>query len=149
MFIEMNEVRNRTAKIEDQGAGRFAVSKDTQRALLATYLNVAQSSLEAGMPPEALPPVIITYRKVTKAKARIEGVDYAALPGVFYDTHIGRAVIVRRNQRGEPFFTLKDANRDRGDQAGFTAIKLEGILSFAFAEPAVQRAFLARARGVA
>jgi hypothetical protein len=145
MFVELNEIQNRTTKLTEYGMGEHAADVATQRAMLTSFLNVARSSLEAGMPPEDLPKVVITYRKVTGTKARRQNVDYSPLPGVFFDTHIGQPCKVARNKKGEPYFTLLDANR-QGTKGGYTAVKPEGILTFAFADPSTQARFLSRAR---
>ena len=158
-FVALNEVSNKTAKIEDFGTGGFAVTKAEQRAMLANYLNDAAERIDAakassertGVKVQAvIPEVQITYTKVTKAKARKANQDYAAIPGVSYSAHEGPAVVVRRNKAGEPYFTLHDANRINAEgERGFSAIKFEGILSFRYADPKAQKAALGKARGYA
>jgi len=158
-FVQLNEVSNKTGKIEEFGAGAFAVSKAEQRAMLANYLNDAEarigeakaSSERTGVKVQAdVPAVQITYTKVTKTKARKADQDYAATPGVSYATHKGPAVIVRRNKKGEPYFTLLDSNRVNAQgERGFSAIKFEGILSFRYADTKTQRDALAKARNFA
>jgi len=144
-FVTLTQIQAVTPNLQPQGSGRFAISVAAQRSMLSAFLNLARASLAAGLPPEALPAVVVSYRKVTKAKRRIIGEDFRGLPGVSVDTHIGRAVKVARNKAEDVYFTLLDANRD-GDERGFTAIRPEGIRGFAFSEPSIQEAFLVRAR---
>ena len=157
MIIQLNEVSNLTTNVVPYGTGRFGVSERVQRAMLASFLNVAEATLktraevkaQTGLDqPNTLPRVVITYGKVTKAKPRIEGQDYAGVPGVAYDTHMGQVVKVARNKQGRLYFTVRDENR-AGEGTGFTAIRLEGVRTFAFANPAVQQQFLEAAQGVA
>jgi len=146
MFVEINEIKSRTGRLAPLGSGRFTVSVGVQQAMLGAFLNVSADALAAGMPAAGLPEVRLTYTKVTKAKARMGGVDYREIPGASFDSHLGRPVKVARNKAGAVYFTLVDANRDEGSRAGFTAVKLEGIRSFMFADPSIQRAFEDKAR---
>jgi hypothetical protein len=157
MIVQLNEVTNLTEKMVPYGMGRFGVSEDVQRAMLASFLNVAEATLktraevkaQTGLDqPNTLPRVVLTYSKVTKAKARVEGQDYAGVPGVAFDTHLGQVVKVARNKQGRLYFTVRDENR-AGDKVGFTAVRLEGVRTFAFANPKVQKQFLEAAQAVA
>jgi hypothetical protein len=144
-FVTADQIEAVTPNLQPQGGGRFTVSVEVQRLMLHSYLNVAKDGLAAGLPVEAFPAVVLDYRTVTQAAPRKAGEDFRGLPGVSSTTHIGRAVKVARAKQGHVYFTLLDANR-AGEGAGYTAVRLEGIRGFAFAEPSVQTAFLARAR---
>ncbi len=153
MIVQLNEVTNLTSKMVPHGEGRFEVSEQEQRLMLASFLNVAESFLASRAElarqglnvPYTLSGVTLTYSKVTKAKARIAGRDYAGIPGVAYDTHQGNVIKVARNREGRLYFTVSDNNR-AGERTGFTAIRLEGVRTFAFSDAGVQRAALAKAR---
>ena len=142
-MINLNETTTYTPNLETEGMGAFAVSPREQRIMLTSFLNVAETFLAqratmgaAGVAmPNTLPRVTVTYSKVTKAKARIAGRDYRGRTGVAYDTHEGRVVKVARNKDGRVYFTLTDDNRD----GKFTAIRLEGLRTFAFADADHQR----------
>ena len=144
-FVTLDQIEAATPNLQPQGEGRFGVSIEAQRLMLHSFLNVAKASLAAGLPSEALPAVVLDYRKVTRTKARKVGDDFRSLPGVSVTTHIGRTIKVARNKEASVYFTLVDGNRS-AEGNGFTAVRLEGIRGFAFSEPAVQTAFLARAR---
>lgn len=146
-FVSLTEIETKTERLKDQGSGHFAVGKTAQRLMLHAFLNVAKQSLEAGIPSVALPAVVIEYRKVTRTPKRIRGEHFAGMVGVPNTTHIGRVTSVFRSAAGNVVVRVKDATR-AGEADGFTAIRLEGIQGFGFAEPAVQRAFLARAAQV-
>lgn len=156
VFIELNEIRNRTGRLSAVGGtGQFSVSVAVQQAMLGAFLNVTHDALAAlpNLTDEmaaalraSMPEVEVTYTKVTSAKARIGGQDYREKPGTAMDCHRGQPVTVRRNKAGSPYFTLLDANRDLGDARGFTALKLEGLRSFGFADPKIQQAFEEKAR---
>lgn len=153
MIIQLNEVTNKTSNLQSYGAGQFEVPTSVQRAMLTAFLNTAEGTLKTQAElkavtgqsqPNLLPRIVVTYNKVTKAKARIENRDYRGTPGVAMDTHMGVVVKVARNKKGEVYFTILDENRT-GTSAGFTAVRLEGIRSFSFADAGVQSAFLATA----
>ena len=157
MIVQLNEVTNLTPKMVPYGLGRFAVPESAQRLMLASFLNVAESTIkvraevkaQSGLDqPNTLPRVVITYSKIGQTKARIDGQDYAGIPGVAFDTHMGQVVRVKRNKEGRLYFTVRDENR-AGEGIGWTAIRLEGIRTFAFANPKVQAQFLQTARAVA
>jgi hypothetical protein len=156
MIVQLNEVTNLTANMVPHGMGRFAVSEAVQRTMLASFLNVAEAFLKAraeakaatGLDqPNTLPRVVITYSKVTQTKPRIAGEHFAGIPGVAVDTHMGQIVKVARNRQGRLYFTLLDENR-ASERAGFTAIRLEGIRTFVFTNPTIQRQFVTAGRVV-
>ena len=154
-FVSQAEINANTARMADQGQGRFAVSADAQRAILGAYLNTVHATLAAHklsqaaagasikVPAPIFPEVVVTYRKVTKAKRRIAGEDYRGLPGVRFDTHMGRIVKVARNKAGQVYFLLVDDARD-----GFTSLRLEGVTGFAFKRAEDQEAFMGMARNL-
>jgi hypothetical protein len=148
-FVTIDQIEAATPILQTQGEGRFTVSVEAQRLMLRSYLNLVRDGLAAGLPVETFPALVLDYRKVTKAKPRKAGEDFRGLPGVSSSTHIGRSVkIARAKAGGHVYFTLLDANR-AAEGNGYTAVRLEGIKGFAFAEPSVQTAFLARARALA
>lgn len=152
-MINLNETTTYTPNLETEGTGSFAVSPREQRIMLTSFLNVAETFLAQREAmgrarihlPNTLPRVTVTYGKVTKAKARIAGQDYRGRTGVAYDTHEGRVVKVARNKEGRVYFTLTDDNRD----GKYTAIRLEGLRTFAFANADHQRQAVEQARAVA
>ena len=153
MIVQLNEVRNLTSKMVPYGLGQFGVTEQVQQFMLTAFLNVAEATLkvraevkaQTGLAqPNTLPRVVLTYSKVTKAKSRLPGQDFAGVPGVASDTHMGQVVKVDRNKQGKVYFTVRDENR-AGEKTGFTAVRLEGIRTFAFANPTVQRQFLTAA----
>lgn len=151
MIIQSNEVKNYTGKLKPSGEGDFRVSVEDQRAMLTAFLNEAHSKLEAVAEAEArgiqaytdLPQVMLRYRKVTKAKARIAGKDYRPLPGVSFDTHLGPVTTVARNKQGRVYFTIKDRNR-AGTGRPWVAVRLEGVVSFEFEDADIQAERLRR-----
>jgi hypothetical protein len=82
--------------------------------------------------------VTVTYDKVTKAKPRIEGTDYQALPGTTCKLHTGTVVKAPTNKKGAIYLLVRDAARApipgevvaEGEEAGWTAVKPEGLTSF-------------------
>lgn len=76
--------------------------------------------------------VTITYDKVTKAKPRIEGENYKALPGTTNKLHTGTLVAAKDGKKGL-YLLVRDAARapvEAEDEEGWTAIKPAGITSF-------------------
>ena len=150
MIVQLNEVSNYTSEMVPYGLGRFGVSEQKQRAMLTAFLNAAETSIKAraevkaqsGLDtPNMLPKVVVSYGKVTKAKPRIAGEAYRGLPGVAHSTHMGQVVKVARNKQGRVYVTMVDENRD----GQYTAIRLEGIHTFAFNDADVQAKFLTAA----
>ena len=157
MIIQLNELTNKTTRLQSYGAGQFEVPVSVQRAMLTAFLNTAEGALKTQAElkavtgqaqPNLLPRVVVTYSKVTKAKPRIGNRDFRQTPGVAQDTHMGQVIKVARNKQGELYATILDENRTRTG-AGFTAIRLDGIRTFGFADPSVQQAFLNAAQAVA
>lgn len=82
--------------------------------------------------------VTTTYDKCTKAKPRIEGTHYQALPGTTCKLHTGTVVAAPTNKKGEVYLRIRDAARApvpgevavEGEEAGWTCVKLEGLKSF-------------------
>jgi hypothetical protein len=83
--------------------------------------------------------VTVTYDKVTKAKPRIEGQHYQALPGTTNKLHTGTVVAAPTNKKGAVYLLVRDAARapvageepvEEEDEAGWTAMKPEGLTSF-------------------
>jgi hypothetical protein len=83
--------------------------------------------------------ISVTYDKVTKAKPRIEGQHYQALPGTTNKLHTGTLVAAKDGKKGL-YLLVRDAARapipgeikkaGEDDEAGWTAIKPEGLESF-------------------
>jgi len=148
MFIAYNETRNAATSLKDIGAGPRVVTAREQAVMLTNFLNAARAMLDMGSKPPAI--IRVTYTKVTSAKPRISDVDYVQAPGVAHITHEGIVCRVERNKKGKPYFTMLDSCRDpnttEGKQQGFTALRLEGIYTFAFVDSAVQAAALHLAR---
>jgi hypothetical protein len=82
--------------------------------------------------------VSITYDKQTKARPRIEGEHYQALPGVTCKLHTGTILAAPTNKKGEIYLRIRDAARapvpgetqEPDAEAGWTCVKPEGISSF-------------------
>lgn len=151
MFLTFEQAEQLCPRLDDNPQA----TRQEQLAMLVSFLTVAEASLANNM-GHTLPAVNVTYEKVTRAKPRIEGQDYLGTPGVSNRTHIGRAVKVGRNQQdGHPYLTLGDASRMPSEQPadavrmGFTCVRLEGLLSFGFADPFVMATFLQAARQAA
>lgn len=87
---------------------------------------------------EAVYSVTVTYDKQTKAKPRIAGEHYDALPGVTVKVHTGTVVAAPTNKKGETYLRIRDAARaplpgetpDPDAEAGWTCVKPEGLTSF-------------------
>ena len=87
---------------------------------------------------EAQYAVCLTYDKCTKAKPRIAGEHYDPLPGVVAKCHTGTVVAAPTNKKGEVYLRIRDAARAplpgevavEGEEAGWTAVKPEGLTSF-------------------
>ena len=87
---------------------------------------------------EVVAVVTVTYDKVTKAKPRIEGEHYQALPGTTNKLHTGTLVAAKDGKKGL-YLLIRDAARapvagadpvEPEDEAGWTAVKPEGLTSF-------------------
>ena len=124
-----------------------------QLVFLTSTINIAAPVLASPIPASqlGLPLVKVTYRKVTNCKSRSPGKDYKRAAGLQAATHIGRIIKVARNkQDGHIVLTIDDINRaprnGEGEEkeVGFTAVRLEGLRSFTFADPLVRRGALKR-----
>jgi len=71
--------------------------------------------------------VEVVYDKQTDAPPRIAGEDYQAPTGVSSKVHVGLVVKADRSKDGNFYITVKDSLRDNRGQAGFTAMRVEGI----------------------
>lgn len=150
-MIELNETATYTTSLVPFGLGAFAVSVAEQRQMLTQFLVDTKEREEASLeferrtgerPPVTRPDVSLEYRKVTKTKPRVAGRDFGGRPGVSVTTHEGPVVVLKRNKAGRVYFTLVDNNRD----GKFTALRLEGIQTFSFANATAQKEALAKAR---
>lgn len=117
-----------------------------QSATLLSCVNEVRSG-------EATFSVAVTYRKVTKAKPRIAGLNYQPLPGVEPIFHEGTLVAAPTNKKGAVYLLVRDAARaplevieaphggempvgpkkdEEGEEVvtGWTALSLAGIESF-------------------
>ena len=75
--------------------------------------------------------VMFTYDKVTNAKPRIAPTDYKPIPGTTAKYHVGTVVKAPTNKHGKVFLLVRDAARALDSDAGWTAVRPEGITSFA------------------
>jgi hypothetical protein len=166
-MINLNETATYTTLMQPEGEGDFRVSVAEQRAMLTTFLKVAsnflaqKAALEAqGLKvPNTLPSVTVTYtldyNRSTKPRPRIAGQDYRGRTGVGVNTHEGQVVNVKRNKAGRLSFTIRDKNRDRPATdtkdavVGFTTVRLEGLITFAFTSTEAQAEALKALRSVA
>jgi len=167
MFVTLQYLDERADLLNDSPQA----TRSEQLRMLGAFLNTAHAALanwaqveaqcEAqGVAPESLgltkpnlPLVEVTYRKVTRAKPRIAGEHYRETPGREAVVHTGPVVKVDRNKVRQVYFTIADSNRrpvsdeeEAEPRIGFTAVKIEGLLSFGFADPFVQAKFLKEAK---
>jgi hypothetical protein len=125
---------------------------------LISSASVAQHSLVLDV-ERAIPLIRITYHKATACAPRVEGADFHSTPTAKPNAHLGVVLKVARNKSdGHIYLTLDDANRTiteeekaerqkRGrSNRGFTSVRLEGICTFEYVDPRVQRRVLERLR---
>lgn len=74
--------------------------------------------------------VEVTYDKQTDAAPRIQGQDFQAPTGISTKVHVGLVVKAALSKEGHFYITVKDSLRENRGQAGFTAMRLEGLRSF-------------------
>lgn len=76
--------------------------------------------------------VAMTYHKQTKAKPRLPGVDYVAMPGVAPTAFMGRLWRVARNKKhGHVYFYITSSTRGDGKRpTGHTNLLPAGLQSF-------------------
>jgi hypothetical protein len=151
----INEIHHMARRLESHSRA----TRDEQVIMLASFVNMAGQVLYGLFPVMQLPLVKITYHKVTKAAPRKGGEDYLPSPGLSSNAHIGRIIKVARNkQDGHIYMTFDDGgreltpdNRARRQAMGrseiaFTAVRIEGIVTFEFVDPMIQRQAVASLR---
>jgi hypothetical protein len=100
--------------------------------------------------------VTVTYDKQTKAKPRIAGETYQALPGVTAKCHTGTVVAAPTNRQGQIYLRIRDAARapipgetpNPDEEAGWTCVKPCGLTSFRMLSKLDGPVKLARAEAV-
>lgn len=74
--------------------------------------------------------LLMTYKKVTKARKRIKGEDYKGKPGLAKNAVLGwiAADSIKISKQGNVSFLVLDENRRTEDKPfGFTRVRLDGV----------------------